>query len=299
METIMDSNQEKWTRCLQDIKERLMQVDKSGWVYKTWFESIVFESYDKATNTILIQVPDVHVYEYLEHFYVPLFKKVMGIYFGTDITLQYRILKEPQFADVADYLRQHSAYDPQRDPYNIRVADAEKRLKDGLHYFLKGSGQWLPAYGQIAAWLQDNKGRGLLCVGHPGLGKSLICEKILPVILGNGGRPIASVKATELHDRLPELMKERIVIIDDLGKEPAKHYGDIDRSFFELCSNAERTGQLLIITTNLATARPDSWPADRPWPWPDSIEHRYGQEVLDRLKVITKMVRFEGESMRK
>jgi DNA replication protein DnaC len=94
-------------------------------------------------------------------------------------------------------------------------------------------------------------------------------------------------------------MKERIVIIDDLGKEPAKYYGDIDRSFFELCNNAERTGQLLIITTNLATARPASWPADRPWPWPDSIEHRYGQEVLDRLKVITSVVRIEGESMRK
>lgn len=224
----------------------------------------------------------------------------MGIYFGTDVTLLYRIQQqEPQFADVADYLRQHSAYDPQRDPYNIHVADAEKRLRDGLHYFLKGSEQWLPAYGQIAAWLQDNKGRGLLCVGHPGLGKTLICEKILPVILGNGGRPIASVKATELHDRLPELMKERIVIIDDLGKEPIKHYGNLDRSFFELCNNAERTGQLLIITTNLATARPASWPADRPWPWSDSIEHRYGTEVLDRLKVITSVVRIEGESMRK
>lgn len=291
--------EEKWTRCLQDIKERLMQVDESGWVYKTWFESIVFESYDKATNAILIQVPDVHVYEYLEHFYVPLFKKVMGIYFGPNTALQYRVMKQkPSFADVAAYLAQHSAYDSRRDPYNIHVADAEKRLRDGLHYFLKGSERWLPAYGQIAAWLQDNKGRGLLCVGHPGLGKTLICEKILPVILGNGGRPIASVKASSLHDRLPELLKERIVIIDDLGKEPAKHYGDIDRSFFELCSNAERTGQLLIITTNLATARPDSWPADRPWPWPDSIEHRYGTEVLDRLKVITRLVRIEGASMR-
>ena len=294
--------EEKWTRCQQDIKDRLMQVDKSGWVYKTWFESIVFESYDKATNTILIQVPDVHVYEYLEHFYVPLFKKVMGIYFGPNTALQYRIRQqEPQFADVAAYLRQHSAYDPQRDPYNIHVADAEKRLRDGLHYFLKGSEQWLPAYGQIAAWLQDNKGRGLLCVGHPGLGKSLICEKILPVILGNGGHPIPCVSGPDICHRLDELLRERIVVIDDLGKEPAEATVNYlrRRPFFELCSNAERTGQLLIITTNLATARPASWPADRPWPWPDSIEHRYGQEVLDRLKVITSVVRIEGESMRK
>lgn len=289
--------EEKWAACLTMIREKFGEQYRH-W-FDVWFADVCFEHYDPDSYTLLVQVPSRYVYEYLEMHGVKTIRETARKVFGTDITLQYRILKEPQFADVAAYLAQHSAYDTRRDPYNIHVTDAEKRLRDGLHYFLKGSEQWLPAYDQIAAWLQDNKGRGLFCVGHPGLGKTLICEKILPVILGNGGQPIASVKASGLHDRLPELMKERIVIIDDLGKEPAKHYGDIDRSFFELCNNAERTGQLLIITTNLATARPASWPADRPWPWPDSIEHRYGQEVLDRLKVITKMVRFEGESMRK
>ena len=277
--------EEKWAACLTMIREKLGE-QYQHW-FDVWFADVRFEHYDPDGHTLLLQVPSKYVYEYLE--------------FGTDITLQYRILKEPQFADVADYLRQHSAYDPQRDPYNIHVADAEKRLRDGLHYFLKGSEQWLPAYGQIAAWLQDNKGRGLLCVGHPGLGKSLICEKILPVILGNGGHPIPCVSGPDICHRLDELLKERIVVIDDLGKEPAEATVNYlrRRPFFELCSNAERTGQLLIITTNLATARPASWPADRPWPWPDSIEHRYGQEVLDRLKVITSVVRIEGESMRK
>lgn len=288
--------EEKWAACLTMIREKL--GEKYHHWFDVWLADVRFEHYGPDAHTLLVQVPSKYVYEYLEMHGVKTIRETARKVFGTDITLQYRILKEPQFADVAAYLAQYSAYDTRRDPYNIHVTDAEKRLRDGLHYFLKGSEQWLPAYGQIAAWLQDNKGRGLLCVGHPGLGKTLICEKILPVVLGNGGRPIASVKASNLHDRLPELMKERIVIIDDLGKEPAKHYGNIDRSFFELCNNAERTGQLLIITTNLATARPASWPADRPWPWPDSIEHRYGTEVLDRLKVITKMVRFEGASLR-
>lgn len=287
----------KWSACLSMIREKY--GEKYHHWFDVWFADVRFEHYDPDSHALLLQVPSRYVYEYLEMHGVKTIRETARKVFGTDIALQYRILQEPQFADVAAYLAQHSAYDTRRDPYNIHVTDAEKRLRDGLHYFLKGSEQWLPAYGQIAAWLQDNKGRGLLCVGHPGLGKTLICEKILPVILGNGGRPIVSVKATELYSRLPELLKERIVIIDDLGKEPAKHYGDIDRSFFELCNNAERTGQLLIITTNLATARPASWPADRPWPWPDSIEHRYGQEVLDRLKVITSVVRIEGESMRK
>lgn len=290
--------EEKWAACLTMIREKL--GDQYRHWFDVWFADVRFEHYDPDGRTLLLQVPSKYVYEYLEMHGVKTIRETARKVFGTDITLQYRILKEPQFADVADYLRQHSAYDPQRDPYNIHVADAEKRLKDGLHYFLKGSEQWLPAYGQIAAWLQDNKGRGLLCVGHPGLGKTLICEKILPVILGNGGRPIPRVSGHEVCQRLDELLKERIVIIDDLGKEPAEATVSYQRRrpFFELCNNAERTGQLLIITTNLATARPASWPADRPWPWPDSIEHRYGQEVLDRLKVITKMVRFEGHSLR-
>ncbi len=290
--------EEKWAACLSMIREKY--GEKYHHWHDVWYGDVRFVSYDPDSYTLLVQAPSMYVYEYLEMYGVKDIRWVTREVFGTDVTLQYRIRQqEPQFADVAAYLAQHSAYDTRRDPYNIHVADAEKRLRDGLHYYLKGSEQWLPAYDQIADWLQDNKGRGLLCVGHPGLGKTLICEKILPVILGNGGRPIASVKASGLHDRLPELLKERIVIIDDLGKEPAKYYGDIDRSFFELCNNAERTGQLLIITTNLATARPASWPADRPWPWPDSIEHRYGTEVLDRLKVITSVVRIEGESMRK
>ena len=298
----MKDYQQLWVSCLQDIKERLMKVDKSGWVYKTWFESVVFESYDEEKNAILLQVPDVHVYEYLEHFYAPLLEKMMGLYFSPKTTLLYRITKrqEPQFADIAAYLKEHGGYRPDSDLYNIHVDDAEKRLKDGLHYFLKGSEQWLPAYDQIASWLQDNKGRGLLCIGHSGLGKTLLCEKILPVILGNGGRPIPYVSGPDICHRLDELLKERIVIIDDLGKEPVEATVKYlrRRPFFELCNNAERTGQLLLITTNLATARPASWPADRPWPWPDSIEHRYGAEVLDRLKVITKLVRFEGTSLR-
>ena len=285
----------KWAACLSMIREKLGEQYRHR--FDVWFADVRFEHYDPDVHTLLLQVPSKYVYEYLEMDGLETIRETTREMFGTDIALQYRILQEPQFADVAAYL-QRSAYDTRRDPYNIRIPDAAKRLRDGLHYFLKGREQWLPAYDQIAAWLQDNKGRGLLCVGYPGLGKTLICEKILPVILGNGGRPITRVSATELYSRLSELLKERIVIIDDLGKEPAKHYGNIDRSFFELCNNAERTGQLLIITTNLATARPASWPADRPWPWPDSIEHRYGQEVLDRLKVITRVVRIEGESMR-
>jgi DNA replication protein DnaC len=234
------------------------------------------------------------VYEYIEQYHVPLMQKALNPVFGAGVVLRYRIMKQkPSFADVAGYLRQHSAYDPQRNPYNIHVTDAEKRLKDGLHYFLKGSEQWLPAYGQIADWLQDNKGRGLLCVGHQGLGKTLICEKILPVILG---RKIKTVSASDMNTQIEDLLKERAIIIDDLGKEPAKLYGQPDTSFYKLCNAAEQRGILLIITTNLATTPVSE--ANRSM-FPLSIQERYGNDVLSRLRATTTVVGFSGDDMRK
>ena len=126
----------------------------------------------------------------------------------------------------------------------------------------------------------------------PGLGKTLICEKILPVILG---RKIKTVNARDMGAQIDELVKERAVIVDDLGKEPVeyKNYGNVRKPFFELCDAAERNGILLIINTNLSPQG-----VNNPL-YPDSIEHRYGREVLDRLHTIVKAVLFRGDSLRR
>ncbi len=279
-----------WDECLTMIREKY--GDRFSHWFEVWFGDVRFERYDPDARVLLVQVPSKYVYEFLESNGAKDMRWAIGEVFKTDVTLQYRILREPAFAEVAAYLQQQG-YDSRKDPYHICIDNARKRLEDGLDYFLKDQAQWLPGYDKIADWLTDNKGRGLLCVGTPGRGKTLLCQQVLPVILGNGGRPIASVVATDLKPRLDELMHEKIVIIDDLGKEPRKHFGNVDNSFFELCNNAERTGHLLIVTTNLSTT-----PSDRSL-YPSSIQETYGTEVLDRLKVITRMVRLEGESLRR
>ena len=290
----MEEYREKWSRCLQVIKEQL----NSQHLFDVWFSGIVLESYDESAKTVTIQVPSSYVYEYIEQFHVELMQKVLAAVFGTGTRLQYRLApQEPSFANIVDYLRQHG-YNAQRDPYSIRIANARKRMEDGLRYFLGDGYQWLPAYDRIVEWLTDNKGRGLLFVGTTGVGKSLVCEKILPVILGNGGHPIPCVTGHEICQRIDELLKERIVIIDDLGKEPAEATVNFQRRrpFFELCNNAERNGNLLIINTNLSTT-----PVQPEWrkAYPLSIEERYGREVLDRLKAITTMALYSSPSLRK
>jgi len=286
----MEDYSKLWEDSLAMIREKY--GDKFRHWYDVWYGDVRFESYDPDTHVLLIQVPSKYVYEFHEMNGAKDIRWATHEVFKDSITLKYRILREPTFAEVATYLQQQG-YDSRKDPYHIRIDNARKRMEDGLHYFLKDQAQWLPGYDKIADWLADNKGRGLLCVGTTGRGKSLLCQQILPVILGNGGRPIASIAATDLKSRLDELLHEKIVIIDDLGKEPRKYFGNVDNSFFELCNNAERTGNLLIITTNLSTT-----PSDRAI-YPESIQERYGAEVLDRLKSITRMVRLEGESLRR
>ena len=284
-----------WDDCLAMIREKY--GEKWQHWFDVWYGGVRFESYDPDTRTLLVRVPSKYVYEYLEMNGANDIRWATQEAFKTSVVLQYRIAAaEPAFGDIAAWLQQHSAYDSRRDPCHIAVPNARKRLEDGLRYFVGDAAKWLPAYDQVASWLTDNKGRGLLCVGTSGLGKTLLCQQILPVILGNGGRPIASVNARDLHGRLDELKNERIVIIDDLGKEPRKHYGETDQSFFELCNHAERTGQLLVITTNLSTTPVSEQFRDR---YPLSIQERYGTEVLDRLRTIVKSIQFAGTSMRK
>ena len=305
----MENYQDNWRQCQAMIREWLAagmkDPQRAAHVYDVWFKDITLYGYDPAQRVVTLQVSSTYIYEYIEELYVNMMANVLSKAFRSGVRLQYKLGRtEPTFADVAEYLRQDSAYDSRRDPCRVRIPDAKKRLQDGLHYFLKGKEQWLAGgdpldgYDGIVNWMTDNKGRGLLVVGAPGLGKSLVCQKILPVILGNGGRPIASVNAKELHGRLDQLKRERIVIIDDLGKEPRKHYGDTDNSFYELCNNAECTGQLLIITTNLSTT-PLSPSHPNAHLYPDSILTRYGQDVISRLRATTTVVEFLGSDMRK
>lgn len=278
----------QWNNATLFIREQLQNDD----IYDTWFSGVECEKYDESTNTLTLRVPNAYIYKCLEHFCLRILSQALERAYQPGVHLQYRLAqKEPSFSDVADYLQQFG-YRPKVNNRRISIMDARKRMEDGLRYFLgEGKYKWLPAYDRIADWLSDNKGRGLLCIGTSGLGKTLICQRILPVILGSN---VPSVTAQEMNTRIDELLKERCVIIDDLGKEDVeiRNYGNRRRPFFELCDAAEKNGTLLIINTNLSTT-----PVRDPR-YPDSIQARYGNEVLSRLRATTKAVLIEGEDMR-
>ena len=183
--------------------------------------------------------------------------------------------------------------------FGIDTCDPRRELWAAISQNVKNP-RWLPCYEQVATWLADNQSRGLLCVGTCGLGKSVICCQTLPYLFRRHfDLETMVVTATEMNQRIDELLKycgrNRIIVIDDLGTEAAEtvNYGNRRKPFCELADAAERTGTLLIITTNLRTTRDTNQQRNYP-----SIETRYGVPTLDRLKAITKVAVFTGDSLR-
>ncbi len=293
----MNVNEFNFYNAIANVQSKYRRKGKR-W-YDTWLGCVRFESFDEKTRQFIVQVPSNYVVEYIEEHLVCTLAEELKSAFGGPIKLGYRVASPgPSFGDIATFL-QRQRQGRGEGPVHIQIPNARQRLEEGMKYFLKDKPlQWLPGnhgYDRIVEWLTDNKNRGLLCLGRPGLGKSLICQRVLPVLLAPYG-DVVCVSSTELHDKLEELKKSRIVVVDDLGKEPRKHYGDIDNSFLELCDNSERTGNLIIITTNLVTDRfSDGRLAEG---YPDDLHSRYGDAVFSRLQSITRVAIIEGEDLR-
>jgi len=144
----------------------------------------------------------------------------------------------------------------------------------------------MPEYDEVVRWLSDNDYRGLLCLGNCGLGKTLICGKILPILINHYCKKLISCyDALQMNANIDAVKSKHIVYVDDIGTESLSvKYGEKRLAFAELVDEAEKRGKLLIITTNLST---------------DEIREKYGERTLDRLKGITKTVLFTGQSFRK
>ena len=79
-------------------------------------------------------------------------------------------MEQIDFKKTIDNLRK-TGFNPVPNLVNIAIPDAKNILWQGLNYFTENA-EWLPEYEEIASWLSGNNGRGLLCHGNCGRGKS-------------------------------------------------------------------------------------------------------------------------------
>lgn len=194
-------------------------------------------------------------------------------------------MEQIDFQQTIERLRD-TGFSPVPNTVNISIPNAKNVLWAGIKYFTGEKAQWLPEYLEIVKWLTDNEGRGLLCFGNCGRGKTLICGKILPLVLNHYCRKVVSCyDAQQMNANLDDVKQKHIIYVDDIGTENLSvKYGEKRLAFAELADETEKKGKLLIITTNLSI---------------DELREKYGERTIDRLKTVTRTVLFSGESLRK
>ena len=177
-------------------------------------------------------------------------------------------------------------FNPMPNTVNISIEYSQVVLWRGIKYFTGDRASWQPEYAEVASWLTNNKGRGLLCLGNCGRGKTLICGKIIPVLLSHYcGKIVSCYDAQQMNADLDAVKLKHIIYIDDIGTEfLSVKYGEKRLAFAELVDEAEKKGKLLIVTTNLSLSE---------------LQQKYGERTVDRLRAITTPVVFKGDSLRK
>ena len=236
--------------------------------------------------------------------------------------------KRDRTARMADVIRQYRRSGGFKGDAKVRwrldadpataVEKAADLLMRGLAYTIGPTAQWLPEYDHVADWLSDNQGKGLMCIGDCGRGKTIITRDILSVLFaktirvrfrdGTTGHPVYNYfLAKELKSRWTEVECCKIICVDDVGTEAiAKVYGETHNYFSELVDLCNDRDKLLICSTNLSQEQLFGGMVDEPDDpaRPDGPTHRvvypqrYDQRILSRLTGNTVRVWFEGEDLR-
>lgn len=192
------------------------------------------------------------------------------------------------FSDVYEQMKAHGLKVPANRVF-IKVPDAKNILKDALTFFLAQEGKqivWLPQYDQVADWLSDNEGRGLLLYGDCGLGKTFITRYALAaIILKKLNKVVTSFDMTEVNATPDKVLSKHIIALDDIGTEEISvKYGEKRSVIPEIFDAAEKQGKLILATSNLNA---------------EKLIDKYGNRTVDRMLSTMKRIEFTGKSFRK
>ena len=176
----------RWDNALALIRENVSQQQ-----YDTWFRPIVFESFDDAKKTLLVQVPSPFVYEYLEENYVDLLIKVLHRTFCEGIRLNYRVVTDKEHklsqdieSDPAD-IEQKPRTRANQSPTQLDAAQPQQidpQLNPHLSFanYIEGASNKLPrSVGQsIAEHPNTTQFNPMFIYGPSGCGKTHLVNAI-------------------------------------------------------------------------------------------------------------------------
>lgn len=108
---------EVWNKCLAIIKDNV-----SDTAYKTWFAPI--EPLQFSNNELLIRVPSMFFFEYLEEKYIGLLHNTIHRVAGPETKLMYRVLVENESKSTTDW--QGAPTQPEKKKFTPTAKDLKK-----------------------------------------------------------------------------------------------------------------------------------------------------------------------------
>jgi DNA replication protein DnaC len=193
-------------------------------------------------------------------------------------------MEKIDFKHITEQLKAHGT--PFNAPLNFHVPDSTQALQSAMEYFIGLDFVWLPEYGQIASWLDNNEGRGLCLYGTNGTGKTVLVQKIIPALLFRFcGRIVKCFNYFDLNINADQIINYRLLSIDDAGLEcEGVIYGNKRWVFPEIMDIAEKKNSVVIFSSNLNG---------------EGFRDKYGVRTFERIVATTKRIEFNHQSLRK
>ena len=261
-----------WDNCLSLIKDNVTEQQ-----FKTWFEPIVFESYTEDTRTLLVQVPSMYVYEYLEEYYVSLLSKTITRCFGQNVILSYRVVTDKANGLSQDVETENTADidvvpASQRANKSPNVLDAatpqdlnrQLDLHKTFHNFIEGDSNKLPR--TVGISIAEHPGKStfnpFFVYGPSGCGKTHLinaigirCKEMYPRkrVLYVSARLFQvqftdAVRQNTVNDFIQFYQSIDVLIVDDI-QEWATASKTLD-TFFHIFDHLFRLGKQIILASD-------------------------------------------------
>jgi len=252
-----------WDKCLQLIRESV-----NAQQYKTWFSHIEYGDYSEEKKLLLLQLPSMYVYEYLEEYYVALLSKVIGTYFGSDVHLNYKITdrkinvtQHVESDTVSAENEKAQRGDAKRE--DEQQLDPQLNRQQSFNNYIEGTSNKLPR--TVGLSIAEHPGKStfnpFFIYGPSGCGKThlinavgLRCKELYPQkrVLYVGARLFQvqytdSVRRNMTNDFINFYQSLDVLIVDDIQEWATERTVD---TFFHIFNHLFRLGKQIILASD-------------------------------------------------